>query len=58
MSESGDRSLPFDLLLIISRRMGQEIEFTYPITDAMWESELAFSDDGNMLAAYKDRHQL
>ena len=30
----------------------------YPLTDATWESESAFSDDGNMLAAYKDRHQL
>ena len=30
----------------------------YPLTDATWESELAFSDDGNMLAAYKDQHQL
>ena len=30
----------------------------YPVTNATWESELAFSNDGNMLAAYKDRHQL
>ena len=30
----------------------------YLLTDAMWESESAFSNDGNMLAAYKDRHQL
>ena len=30
----------------------------YPITDATWETELAFSDDGDMLVAYKERHQL
>ena len=30
----------------------------YPITKATWESESAFSDDGNMLQIYKDRYQL
>ena len=30
----------------------------YPITEATWESETAFSDDGNMLQNYKDRYQL
>ena len=30
----------------------------YPITEALWESELAFSADGDMLALYKQRHQL
>ena len=30
----------------------------YPITKATWESESAFSDDGNMLQLYKDRYQL
>ena len=30
----------------------------YPITDATWESESAFSNDGNMLTEYKDQHQL
>ena len=30
----------------------------YPITKATWETESAFSDDGNMLQLYKDRYQL
>ena len=30
----------------------------YPITEATWESETAFSDDGNMLQNYKDQYQL
>ena len=30
----------------------------YPITKATWESETAFSDDGDMLQQYKDQYQL
>jgi hypothetical protein len=30
----------------------------YPISEASWEPEEAFSDDGNFLANYKQRHQL
>src|SRR5271168_159710 len=30
----------------------------YPITEATWENESAFSDDGNMLQQYKIRHQI
>ena len=30
----------------------------YPITEALWESESAFSADGDTLANYKERHQL
>ena len=30
----------------------------YPITDASWEPEHAFSNDGNTLAQYKRRHNL
>ena len=30
----------------------------YPITKATWESESAFSNDGNMLQMYKDQYQL
>ena len=30
----------------------------YPITEALWEPELAFSDDGDVLASYKEQHQL
>ena len=30
----------------------------YPITDASWEPEHAFSDDGDILKLYKARHHL
>ena len=45
------------------RRQGHGYQYLlkwrgYLITDATWESESAFSDDGNMLTTYKDRHQL
>ena len=30
----------------------------YPINQATWENEMAFSEDGNMLEAYKKHHQL
>jgi hypothetical protein len=30
----------------------------YPISDASWEPEHAFSDDGDLLRKYKERHQL
>ena len=30
----------------------------YPITEATWENEMAFSDDSNMLEQYKKWHQL
>ena len=30
----------------------------YPISEASWEPEQAFSDDGNMLSLYKQWHQL
>ena len=30
----------------------------YLITDATWENKSAFSNDGDMLSAYKDQHQL
>ena len=45
------------------RRRGQGYQYLlkwkgYPITDATWESESAFSDDGDMLTIYKNRHQL
>ena len=30
----------------------------YPISDATWEPESAFSDDGDLLDLYKQRHQL
>jgi len=30
----------------------------YPISEASWEPEQAFSDDGNMLILYKNQHRL
>ena len=30
----------------------------YPISDATWENELAFSEDGDTLSSYKEQHQL
>ena len=30
----------------------------YPIKEALWEPEEVFSDDGDLLSLYKDRHQL
>jgi Chromo (CHRromatin Organisation MOdifier) domain len=30
----------------------------YPITEATWENESAFSNNGNMIQQYKDRYQL
>ena len=49
--------------IIKHRRQGRGYQYLlkwkgYPLTNAMWESESAFSNDGDMLAAYKDRHQL
>ena len=30
----------------------------YPITEASWELESAFSTDGDTLSSYKEQHQL
>jgi hypothetical protein len=30
----------------------------YPISEASWEPEKAFSDDGDLLSLYEKRHQL
>ena len=30
----------------------------YPITEALWEPESSFSNDGDVLDQYKTRHQL
>ena len=30
----------------------------YPITDASWEPEEVFSDDGDLLTQYKKRHKI
>jgi hypothetical protein len=43
------------------RRRGRGYQYLlkwkgYPISEATWESEQAFSDDGNMLTQYKRRH--
>jgi len=45
------------------RRRGRGYQYLvkwtgYPITEASWESEQAFNNDGDTLALYKQRHQL
>ena len=45
------------------RRRGHGYQFYvlwegYPITEASWEPESAFSADGDMLQEYKQQHQL
>ena len=49
--------------IIKHRRRGRGYQYLlkwkgYPITDGMWETESAFSNNGDMLAAYKEHHQL
>ena len=45
------------------RKQGQGYQYYvkwwgYPISDASWEPEHAFSDDGKILAEYKQHHRL
>jgi hypothetical protein len=45
------------------RKRGQSYQYLikwegYPISEALWEPETAFSDDGDLLSTYKQRHQL
>ena len=45
------------------RKRGRDYQYYvkwrgYPISDASWELEHVFSDDGNMLTQYKRRHHL
>ena len=45
------------------RRGGWEYQYLikwegYPITEASWKPESAFSDDGDLLDEYKQQHQL
>ena len=45
------------------RRQGRGYQYYvqwegYPIMEASWESESAFSTDGDTLANYKEQHQL
>jgi Chromo (CHRromatin Organisation MOdifier) domain len=45
------------------RRRGRSYQYLikwegYPISEASWEPEEAFSNDGDLLAIYKQRHQL
>ena len=45
------------------RRRGRKYEYYvkwkgYPISEATWEAEEAFSDNGDLLTRYKEHHQL
>jgi Chromo (CHRromatin Organisation MOdifier) domain len=45
------------------RRQGRSYQYLikwedYPISKALWEPKEAFSNDGDLLAIYKQRHQL
>jgi Chromo (CHRromatin Organisation MOdifier) domain len=45
------------------QRRGQSYQYLikwegYPISEALWEPEEAFSDDGDLLSLYKKQHQL
>ena len=49
--------------IIKHRRRGRGYQYYikwkgYPITEATWENESAFSDDGNMLQQYKTHRQI
>ena len=49
--------------IVKHRQQGQGYQYLvkwkeYLITNATWENELAFSDDGDILLTYKDPHQL
>ena len=54
----------YDVETILNhRRSGQGYQYFikwrgYPISDASWEPEHAFSNDGDILIQYKCRHQL
>ena len=50
-------------MILKHRRRGQGYQYLikwegYPITEASWEPESAFSDDGDLLEAYNSQHQL
>jgi Chromo (CHRromatin Organisation MOdifier) domain len=59
-----DREEVYNVEMILKhRRRGRSYQYLikwkgYPISEASWEPEEAFSDDGDLLAIYKQRHQL
>jgi Chromo (CHRromatin Organisation MOdifier) domain len=59
-----DREEVYNVETILKhRRRGQSYQYLikwegYLISEALWEPEEAFSDDGNLLAIYKQQHQL
>jgi hypothetical protein len=56
-----DREEVYNVEMILKR--GQSYQYLikwegYPISEALWEPETAFSDDGDLLSVYKQWHQL
>jgi Chromo (CHRromatin Organisation MOdifier) domain len=50
-------------MILKHRQRGRSYQYLikwegYSISKALWEPETAFSDDGNLLSTYKQRHQL
>jgi Chromo (CHRromatin Organisation MOdifier) domain len=50
-------------IILKHRRRGRSYQYLikwegYPISEASWEPEEAFSNDGDLLAIYKQQHQL
>jgi Chromo (CHRromatin Organisation MOdifier) domain len=50
-------------MILKHQRRGRSYQYLikwkgYPISEALWEPEEAFLNDGNLLAVYKQQHQL
>jgi hypothetical protein len=64
LPELVEREEVYEVEMILKhRRQGQGYQYYvkwkgYPISEATWEPENVFSDDGDLLTQYKQRHQL